>query len=124
MAKLTKVCVVKGTLKGRVLVDGSWVEISKTQFGRSEVKFKTEMINGQKVPTTIPLDFGNDMKGACSDCLKKCASLLGVAADVYEPTEFMEIEITGSSESSDRTKATEEQMKRAKKILSEQGEKV
>ena len=49
-----------------------------------------------------PLDFGNDMKAATSDCLKKCASLLGIAADVYEAEEFQEIEVIGSQEHSQR----------------------
>lgn len=98
IAKLTKVCVVKGTLTGRVKDDGQWIDIKKTQFGRAEVKIKKE--------TTDPLDFGNDMKAATSDCLKKCASLFGIGADVYEPDEFMAIEITGSDENSERLKAT------------------
>lgn len=116
IAKLTKVCVVKGTLTGKVSVDGEWLEIRKTQFGRSEVKFKRE--------STEPLDFGNDMKAATSDCLKKCASLFGIGADVYEAGEFMEIEIVGSLENSDRAKATEKRIKAAKKAVGSQGTKV
>lgn len=116
IAKLTKVCVVKGTLTGKVSVDGEWLEISKTQFGRSEVKFKRD--------STEPLDFGNDMKAATSDCLKKCASLFGIGADVYEAGEFMEIEIVGSLENSDRAKATEKRIKAAKKAVESQGTKV
>lgn len=120
IAKLTKVCVVKGTLTGKVHMDGQWLEISKTQFGRSEVKFKKELEDGHKVP----LDFGNDMKAATSDCLKKCASLFGIGADVYEADEFMEIEIIGSLENSDRTKQTEQRIKQAKKALEAQGTEV
>lgn len=107
VAKLTKVCVVKGTLVGRVKHDGKWVEIKKTQFGRSEVKFKKN--------SSEPLDFGNDMKAATSDALKKCASLLGVGADVYEPEEFMEIEIEGAT--SEAEKHTEEKVAEARKAL-------
>jgi len=40
-------------------------------------------------------------------CLKKCASLLGIAADIYEAEEFQEIEVVGSQEASDRKKRTE-----------------
>lgn len=116
IAKLTKVCVVKGTLTGKVSVDGEWLEIRKTQFGRSEVKFKRD--------SNEPLDFGNDMKAATSDCLKKCASLFGIGADVYEAGEFMEIEIVGSLENSDRAKATEKRIKAAKKAVESQGTKV
>lgn len=57
--------------------------IIKEQFGRAEVKFKKG--------TTKPLDFGNDMKAAASDALKKCAADLGIAADVYNKQEYIEI---------------------------------
>ena len=50
--------------------------ISKSQFGGSDVKKS----NG------VVIDIGDDLKAAASDSLKKCASLLGVAKDVY----FME----------------------------------
>ena len=117
VAKITKTCVVKGTLTGRVKDNGEWVEIKKTQFGRAEVKFKTEYINGKKENTTEPLDFGNDMKAATSDCLKKCASLFGIGADVYEADEFQEIELIGSNENSDRAKATKKKLDDMKKEM-------
>lgn len=109
IAKLTKVCVVKGTLTCRIKEDGQWVELKKTQFGRSEVKFKK---NSQEL-----LDFGNDMKAATSDALKKCASLFGIGADVYEASEFTAIEIIGSDENSERAKLTADRLKKAKKEL-------
>lgn len=131
IAKMTKMCVVKGTLRGRVLVDGQWVEVKKTQFGRADVKFLTETKNGKKTVkldeftgAPVPMDFGNDMKAASSDALKKCASLLGIAADVYEADEFQSIEITGSAEASERTKTTEEKVKAARKVLKSQGVKI
>lgn len=49
--------------------------IVKTQFGRSEVKHKS---GGKEI-----LDYGNDLKAAASDALKKCASMLGIARDIY-----------------------------------------
>lgn len=110
VAQVTKVCIVKGTLTGRVKEDGQWVELSKTQFGRCEVKFKKDSNN-------VPLDFGNDMKAATSDCLKKCASLFGIGGDVYEADEFIEIEIVGSDEHSDRSKATKKLIEKTKKEL-------
>ena len=116
VAKLTKVCIVKGTLIGKVWNEGQWVEIKKTQFGRSEVKFKKD--------STDTLDFGNDMKAATSDCLKKCASLFGIGADVYEAGEFMEIEIIGSDENSAKHKAAEERIKEAKKAMKSEAKKV
>lgn len=54
--------------------------ISKTQFGRAEIKILKS--------TKEMLDFGNDLKGATTDALKKCASLLGIASDVYGKMEY------------------------------------
>ena len=34
------------------------------------------------------LDYGNDLKSACTDSLKKAASLLGIASDIYGKSEF------------------------------------
>jgi len=70
---------------GRLTVKGKdGVEIKKMQFGRADVKMKRG--------TKIPLDFGNDLKAASTDALKKCASELGVASDVYGRNEFREVE--------------------------------
>lgn len=54
--------------------------IVKTQFGRSEVKHKSG--------TKENLDYGNDLKAATSDALKKCASMLGIARDIYGKTDY------------------------------------
>ncbi len=54
--------------------------ITKTQFGRAEMKFK----RGSKEA----LDFGNDLKAAATDALKKCASMLGIASDIYGKTDY------------------------------------
>ena len=116
IAKLTKVCVVKGVLTCRVKVDGQWVEIKKVQFGRSEIKFKKN--------STDTLDFGNDMKAASSDALKKCASLIGIAADVYDPDEFQEIRILGAEENSERDKNLNRHIEEAKKNLARPARKV
>lgn len=112
----TRMCVVKGILKGRVKIDGHWVEITKTQWGRAEVKLRKD--------TKDPLDFGNDMKAATSDALKKCASMLGIAADVYDPEEFMEIIIEGSEEASERRKNQRKMIDDVKKSIAEEGDKV
>ena len=37
------------------------------------------------------VDYGNDLKAATTDALKKCASELGIASDVYGKNEFREI---------------------------------
>ena len=79
-------CVVKGRLT--VYVDGG--VLVKEQFGRCDVKYKTEYnpTTHKKEPTGKFLDFGNDMKGAASDALKKCASELGLFRDVYHKEDF------------------------------------
>ena len=51
---------------------------------QTEVKYKKN--------TKIPLDIGNDFKAAATDALKKCASELGIASDIYGKNEFREIE--------------------------------
>lgn len=53
--------------------------VTKEQFGSAEVK-----VYGQNNPRKgEPIDVGDDFKAASSDALKKCASLFGIAADVY-----------------------------------------
>jgi hypothetical protein len=59
--------------------------IVKEQFGRSEVKYYKDRSKGT-------LDIGNDLKAATSDSLKKCASELGIASDIYGKQEFREIQ--------------------------------
>ena len=49
------------------------IKITKTQYGGSDIKKSGENI----------IDIADDLKSASSDCLKKCASLLGFASDIY-----------------------------------------
>jgi len=49
--------------------------IVKTQTGRADIKFRKG--------TRTALDIGNDLKSAHTDALKKCASQLGIASDIY-----------------------------------------
>ncbi len=153
VAKMTGYCVVKGTITARVKSDGQWIELRKTQFGRSEVKFLTEDAKGDdgkiiyevyfdkytqkekkralktrkidpftKMP--VPLDFGNDMKAAVSDALKKCASMFGIAADIYEKEEFVEIHLTDSDDHSEKAKGVKNQVEKAKEQLKKEGAEV
>ena len=130
VAKMTNSVIVKGILTARVVDDAGRIrQIRKVQFGRADVKWLTETINGTKqkkldsfTGSPVPLDFGNDMKSAVSDSLKKCASLIGIAADVYEADEFVEITITGSD--SDKAKVTNKKIKEAQKTLKAQSEKI
>lgn len=82
--------VVKGTLK--VKIGDEW--ITKEQFGKKEVTFKKD--------TTIPLDFGNDMKAAATDAKKKCASELGLFADVYSQEDFLEVRVIDDQKKDER----------------------
>ncbi len=81
-----------GTENGQVWVLGKLTVrvpdgkvITKEQFGRADVK---KLRDG-----TGTVDFGNDLKAATTDALKKCASELGIASDVYGKNEFKEIEV-------------------------------
>jgi hypothetical protein len=58
--------------------------ISKSQFGGSDLKKSNGVI----------LDLGDDLKAAASDSLKKCASLLGIAKDVYFREDYSDEEGT------------------------------
>ena len=61
--------------------------IVKEQFGRADVKTKK---NSDEY-----LDYGNDLKAASTDALKKCAAELGIASDIYGKNEFREVKATG-----------------------------
>lgn len=75
---------------GKLTVHGNkpGQQITKTQFGRAEVKYLTESKDGKRVRTNVLMDFGNDLKSATTDSLKKCASLLGIASDIYGKADY------------------------------------
>lgn len=62
--------------------------IIKEQFGRAEIKFLKDKAH---TPENM-VDYGNDLKAAATDSLKKCASELGIASDVYNSEEDKEVE--------------------------------
>jgi hypothetical protein len=62
--------------------------IVKEQFGRADLKTKRDAKDEY-------LDFGNDLKAASTDALKKCAAELGIASDIYGKNEFREVQATG-----------------------------
>lgn len=78
--------------------------IKKEQFGRVDIKFKTEWVEKDgkrsKQTTNEPLDIGNDLKAAGTDALKKCASEFGICSDIYGANEFKEIQIIDSDDAS------------------------
>ena len=88
-------------VKGRLTCRTNGKTIVKMQFGRVDIKFKTLWVQDPNFPdnptkkvkqtSDLPLDLGNDLKAAATDALKKCAAELGIAADVYAPDEYKEI---------------------------------
>lgn len=78
--------IVFGRLEGNIRdKDGKLITtLVREQFGRADIKVKRE-------DKTKPLDFGNDLKAAATDALKKCASDLGIARDVYAADEYREL---------------------------------
>lgn len=81
--------------KGQVVINGQiqevWVQgrltvrtptqqvLTKTQFGTQAVEYLTA-----QGKTDIPVSIGDAYKGASTDALKKAASLLGLALDLYD----------------------------------------
>ena len=80
-----KEVICKGRLTVRIEQNGNTKTITKTQFGNKDIVFRKD--------GNIPLSIGNDLKAAASDALKKCASMLGIAQDVYNKQEFKEVVI-------------------------------
>lgn len=70
-------------VKGRLTCKSGGKTIVKTQYGNKDVMCKRG--------TTTPLSIGNDLKAAASDALKKCASLIGIAQDIYAKDDFKEV---------------------------------
>lgn len=72
-------------VKGKLTVKlANGTTISKTQYGRSEIKY----LKDKSHIDANMLDYGNDLKSAATDSLKKCASLLGIAADIYGKQDY------------------------------------
>lgn len=131
VASKTGTITVKGILTCRVINEETAKEttIKKVQFGRAEVKWLTEgkYPNKKKkidefTGMPVPLDFGNDLKAAATDAFKKCSSLLGIASDVYEAEEFINITIVDSYE--DKEKGAKRLIEKNQNILDEESEAV
>jgi len=71
--------------------------IVKMQFGNKDIIYKREPVDGVRVPLSI----GNDFKSATTDALKKCASEIGIASDIFNKDDFREIEIVETTELDD-----------------------
>lgn len=72
-------------VKGRLTCRSNGKTIIKTQFGNKDIICKKG--------TSDPLSIGNDLKAAATDCLKKCASEIGIAADIYNKEDFRETKV-------------------------------
>lgn len=73
-------------VRGELAVRARGHTIVKGQFGGADIKFSKT--------TGEPVSIADDLKAAASDCLKKCASMLGIAGDVY----WKELEIQAPEE--------------------------
>lgn len=96
-------------VKGKLTCRSNGKTIVKMQYGNKDIIYKTEKVfnedgkpkmiikYGKEVqetrPTENPLSIGNDLKSAATDCLKKCASEIGIAADIYNKEDFREIKV-------------------------------
>lgn len=72
-------------VKGKLTAEVNGRTIVKMQYGNKDIVFRK---NSQ-----TPLSIGNDLKAAATDCLKKCAAEIGVAADIYNAEDFKEVQV-------------------------------
>ena len=81
----TENCWVRGKLT--VKDPNTGITVSKSSFGGSKLKSKENSA----------IDIGDDLKSAATDSLKKAATLLGIASDIYGKREIIS-ETTGAKE--------------------------
>jgi hypothetical protein len=77
-------------VQGKLTCRSNGITIIKTQFGNKDVMCRKG--------TEIPLSIGNDLKAAATDCLKKCAAEIGIAADVYNKMDFEDVAVVNESD--------------------------
>jgi len=77
-------------VKGRLTCRSNGRTIVKTQYGNKDIMYKR---GTDSQGNRIPLSIGNDFKSASSDCLKKCASEIGIAQDIYNKEDFKEVKV-------------------------------
>lgn len=81
-------------VKGRLTVRTNGKTIVKTQFGNKDVIYRKQTPQDIELGNErVALSIGNDLKSAATDCLKKCAAELGIAADIYNKEEFREVTV-------------------------------
>lgn len=84
--------IVNGKLTCRS--DGRTIIKNNIGSSRVEIRFKK------------PINLGNALKSAATDSLKKCASLIGIASDVYNKEEFKEVTIVEEKPSEQEEEST------------------
>lgn len=79
-------------VKGKLTCRSNGRTIVKMQFGNKDIMYKKQSQQEiDKGAEKIPLSIGNDLKSAATDCLKKCAAEIGIAADIYNKEDFREV---------------------------------
>lgn len=92
-------------VKGKLTCRSNGKTITKMQYGNKDIMYKKEP---DKNGNRLPLSIGNDLKAAATDCLKKCASEIGIAADIYNAEDFREVNVNdGISTKSNKEKLNE-----------------
>lgn len=77
-------------VKGKLTCNSGGRSIVKMQYGNKDIMCKKG--------TDIPLSIGNDLKAAATDCLKKCAAEIGIAADIYNKEDFRAVQVVESDD--------------------------
>lgn len=96
-------------IEGKLTCRSNGSAIIKMQIGTKEIMFKRG--------TKDPLNIGNDFKAAATDALKKCAAELGIAADVYNASEFKEVILDLSHELTPTELKREKDIERFLKVI-------
>lgn len=85
-------------VKGKLTCRSNGKTIIKMQFGNKDIVYKKQNADEiSKGLDKIPLSIGNDLKSAATDCLKKCAAEIGIAADIYNKDDFKEVKVDTSN---------------------------
>lgn len=105
-------------IHGKLIVRTGGHVIVKSQFGNKDIVFENDkdVVDGKSVKkkSNRPLDIGNDYKAAATDALKKCAALLGIAADVYNREDFREVNVDVSDEDKSQFNSAKEEFEKEK----------
>lgn len=71
-------------VRGELTVRINSQSVTKGQYGGAEIKTnKRSFPSNDGRISGEPISIADDLKAAASDCLKKCASMIGIAADLY-----------------------------------------